>query len=398
MVGYALQVHFEQPFAGYMKQQVFTPLGMASATFDLREAWRSSSIAKGNPTAGAGILPYIPMVPSGGMYASVKDLARCVAMHLQGGKVNGRQFVDPELLKEMYTPQFAVPGQKGGYGLGTQIEVWHGVMAYSHAGAGFGYFAVMKWVPAYGVGVLILSNANSNDDQARANINWLAYRALELEEQAKTGATPVQPAPRDIDKPSVSLDVRSLKNLEGTYMARSYAVKFEVQDGGLYVQRVGGKARKLKADSPTRFFVASGDDTTTWTFQLDSAGKPKGVLSLGDSDYSTEFLPLNDQPNEKPGPARAEWKAWTGTYATTIVGALWQPQSGGYAPGVAGPEIKLAVSMRNGYLYLTFLGEESDAPAKLTEWKHGLFFTSVGDTVEFQSDRIVVGNVAFVRD
>ncbi len=309
MAGYALQVRTGKPFATYIKEEVFRPLGMNASTFDWRDAWRSPSVAKGHPnSSGEGMLPYIPMIPSGAMYTNVNDVARCIVMHLNGGKVNGEQFISEKLLKEMYAPQFAVPGQKAGYGLGTDMQLWYGVNSYNHGGGGFGYNTIMKWIPAYRIGIVILSNATNND------VYWLADRALELQQELKTGVAPTKPV-SESSGPPATVDSAILRNLEGTYKEREGLAHFEVKDGNLYAgEEKPEKLRPLNADE----FLLDSANGRTWTFRftLDAAGHPTGVLVLG--DVHSEYMPINDQPNEKPGPNRAEWRAWTGEYSTTV--------------------------------------------------------------------------------
>ena len=388
MAGYALQIRTGKSFASYMKDEVFKPLGMNASTFDLQQAWQTPSVAKGHPGIGKGILPYVPMVPSGGMYTSVNDVARCLMMELNEGEVNRRRFISQKLQTEMYTPQFALPGQRFGYGLGTASGAWYGVTAYSHGGGGFGYNTIMKWIPEYKLGIVILSNAINND------VYQLADQALMLEQELKTGIAPQRPqrpTGSTVGKPAVTLDERVLRNLQGTYRGRFFMASFEVRDGSLHLDYIGGKSTKLRAVSATEFSDDSSEDNNTWTFQLDASGKPKGVLLLG--DRGAEYLPLNDQPNENRGPDRAEWKAWTGVYAESIIGAVWQPAGRAYVATVIGPEFKIEVAVRNGYLYLI----DGESALKLTEWKPDLFFTSVGDTVQFQPGRAIIGNVAYLR-
>jgi len=385
MVGYALQIRTGKSFASYMKDEVFKPLGMNASTFDLQQAWQNPSVAKGHAGIGKGTLPYVSMVPSGGMYTSVNDVARCLMMELNGGQVDRRRFISEKLQTEMYTPQFAVPGQRFGYGLGTASGPWYGVTAYNHGGGGFGYITIMKWIPEYKIGVVILSNAINND------VRQLADQALVLEQEVKTGSAPQRPLGSTVGKPAVTLDESVLRNLQGTYRGRSLMASFEVRDGSLCLDYIGGKSTKLRAVGATEFSDDSSEDNNTWTFQLDASGKPKGVLMLG--DRGAEYLPLNDQPNENRGPDRAEWKAWTGVYAESVIGAVWQPASRAYVTTVIGPEFKIEVAVRNGYLYLI----DGESALKLTEWKSDLFFTSVGDSVQFQPGRAIIGNVAYLR-
>jgi len=382
MVGYSLEIHSGTPFASYMKDEVFKPLAMNSSTFDLQEAWRRQSVALGHPGDGDGMLSYIPMTAAGGMYTSVRDVARCLMMHLNRGRLDGKQFISEKLLEDMTTPQFTVAEQRAGYGLGTDSQLWHDTTAYNHGGGGFGFSAIVKWVPKYGVGVVILSNSINND-----MVN-LADQALELQVESKTGM-PLPKTPHVPFERRVELDEHTLQNLEGTYKGRFSMVRFDVLDGSLQAAYIGSRSAKLSGTTPVQFFDEVSGDHRTWTFDLGPDGKPKGVRLL--ADYNTEYFVLNDQPRESPGPNRPEWKAWSGVYTTTVVGSVWDKKTGTFAQKTVGPEFAAEFVIRNGYLYLG----SGEGAEKLAEWRNGLFFTALGGTVQFQPGGAVISNIVY---
>src|SRR5262249_693207 len=126
LAGYALELRASKPFAQFMQDELFKPLGMTSSTFILKEAMSHPSFAKGHTKALTLPPTPISMVPSGGMYSTVKDMAKFVSFHLAGGKVNGKQVIQAESLKAMYAPQFPIAGQLSGYGLGIDRQPWRG--------------------------------------------------------------------------------------------------------------------------------------------------------------------------------------------------------------------------------------------------------------------------------
>ena len=72
--------------------------------------------------------------------------------------------ISADALKAMYTPQFPLPGQKAGYGLGVNSRPYHGATLLFHGGGGYGYSTDQRWVPEYKVGVVILSNGDGGDN------------------------------------------------------------------------------------------------------------------------------------------------------------------------------------------------------------------------------------------
>ena len=93
--------------------------------------------------------------------------------------------------------------------------------------------------------------------------------------------------------------------------------------------------------------------------------------------FGIEFLPANDLLGEQPGPNRPEWKQVLGEYT----GRTHEHIS------------KTTVSVRNGYLYISWQGG-----LKLIEYKPGLFFTADGEAVSFQGDRMMPGNRPFSKE
>jgi CubicO group peptidase (beta-lactamase class C family) len=392
MTGYALEKRSGKPLAAYLRDEVLNPLGMTMSTVDEVEAWHGKSVAKGHPTLGVGVFPYNPMVPSGGMYSSVNDISRYLIARLNGGP----KIVSQKSLDEMCTVQFPLPGQRSGYGLGTYIDVWHGTMAYGHMGEGFGYRTYMKWVPQYKVGVVVLANSNVNVYDVPA----IANHALELQTALKTGSSPAQISRTPNSKTIIALPLSSLKNLEGTYALGTTAlVRFEVKDGGLYVgDHSNGEFFRLSAHSPTEFSSDLQRNQNTFLFELDATGKATSVVVL--SDGFVQRFSLNDRPDDKQGPNREGWAAWTGTYTATPMGSVGSGKADSFEIQTVGPQEDVNLSVRNGFLYLKFPAnspETSDNQIKLSEWKDSLFFTSDGETVEFLPGKVVIGNIVYTK-
>jgi CubicO group peptidase (beta-lactamase class C family) len=369
LAGYALGIRSRKPFEQFMKDELFTPLGMTSSTFDQKEALRNPSVARGH-VAGREIPDtFFPMVPSGGLYSSANDMAKFVSFHLVGGKVRGRRLIEEELLKVMYTPQFAATKDEiYGGGLGIRAEAWRGATILHHGGGGYGYSSYLSWLPEHRIGVVVLANAPGLT-------NEISNQALLMMTQAKYGSVlpdkPLVPS----GGPIVSLLAKQLRGLEGTYShTGSYDVStFKVEEGALFYIQGGSKVR-LDAHSATKF--TSG--TQTFSFQLDGAGKVAGVLVQGWRNVG-EFWPINDHPDDPPGLNKPEWQAYVGEYT----GNLW----GGRIPR------RVTVSIKNGYLYVNRNGW-----LKLTEYEPGLFFSTNGESVLFQGDRMLVANQPFVKN
>jgi len=360
LVGYVLQLRSRKTFEQFMKEEVFGPLEMTSSTFSQKETAAYPSFALGNTKDKTLPVTPIPMIPSGGMYSTVKDMAKFVSFHLAGGRVNGKQIIRENLLREMYTPQFAIEGQLGGYGLGIARWQWRdGATVFNHRGGGNGYSTIQTWIPEYQIGVVVLTNSS----QGGAITDTVANRVFGLMVKAKAGSLPPFKGFKFTDKPAVSVDTQLLRRLEGTYKPQGNLVSFKVQDGSLFY--VGGpNAEKLNALGETEFTSR----IRKFKFYLDESGKPIGVQDL--TFWGVEFLPINDQPGEQMGPNKPEWQKLPGEYSNNL----------------SIDNNRTSASIKNGYLYLNWGGD-----LKLTEYKPGLFFTADGEAVIIQGDRISLG-------
>lgn len=104
----------------------------------------------------------------GGLVGSVRDAARFMAVHLNGGEYDGARLLSPQSVEAMQALQAS--GRKLDVGLG-----WYrrgadraGGDLLEHLGGGGGYWCMMRIYPAEGVGVLSMGNATGYDHDAIA--------------------------------------------------------------------------------------------------------------------------------------------------------------------------------------------------------------------------------------
>jgi len=150
-----------RPFAAYMRDEVLRPLGMDDASFAWREAV-AARVPTGHDLDGRPIRPFVYATKaSGGLFATVGDVARFVAA--SGGAGAGAVLSEADT-RALHTLQVPIPGVFGlvadGYGLGHFVEevagdrraVWHG-------GQGHGWMTHFHAVPELGAGIVLLTNS-----------------------------------------------------------------------------------------------------------------------------------------------------------------------------------------------------------------------------------------------
>ena len=151
-----------------MQEQVLTPLGMTSTTFDYARALAGNHAAAhapdvdGNPAVAAMAINYsiIPVRPAGAAWSNVTDMLKYVQMELaQGTLPGGVRYIGKAPLLERRAPQVPT-GKDSTYGMGLSVDTTYGVPVVHHGGDMIGFHSDMMWLPDHNVGAVILTNGD----------------------------------------------------------------------------------------------------------------------------------------------------------------------------------------------------------------------------------------------
>lgn len=151
-------------FAAYMADEVIAPLGMDRASF----VWQDTlapAIPTGYEIDGTPVSTYVyPAKGSGGLFASVEDIARFVRAGMTGPYYSDPDGLSQDGLHRLYSPEVDISGIFGivadAYGLGHFIErLPTGQKAVWHGGQGHGWMTHFHSVPNAGEGIVILTNS-----------------------------------------------------------------------------------------------------------------------------------------------------------------------------------------------------------------------------------------------
>jgi CubicO group peptidase (beta-lactamase class C family)/D-alanyl-D-alanine dipeptidase len=180
VVGYTLQELNQQSFPEYLQQAVLAPMGMSASAF-APEPERTRNLAQAYMWSYDGLKFAAPtfelgLAPAGCMYSTVTDLAQFLMVLFDGGRGPKAQVVKRETLEQMWTPQFAKPGQKRGYGLGFAVSELDGHRVIGHGGAIYGFATEVVGMPDDNLGVVTVTTM----DAANAVTNAVARHALQL--------------------------------------------------------------------------------------------------------------------------------------------------------------------------------------------------------------------------
>jgi CubicO group peptidase (beta-lactamase class C family) len=148
-------------FPQYLKQKIFSPLGMDNTLSAINSGDPVKGLSQGYITAYGTALPWSELeqmfAGSGGVISTAADMGKWLSMHTNEGKnVNGERLLSKPLLEESYSPQ---PGSPK-YGLGWSLSSPNVKPArISHSGALSTIQAQQDIVPYSGYAVAVMLNS-----------------------------------------------------------------------------------------------------------------------------------------------------------------------------------------------------------------------------------------------
>ena len=188
------------PYDRFLQQRIFAPLGMDETRYNSDHLGKLQNVATGYAKADfKDIVPAPRMTWSnvggaGGIYSSVHDLSKWVRVQLAGGAIPesvggapGERLFSEKAQGEMWTMLTPIPVRKPslpefepitpnfqGYGEGWYLGDYRGHKLVWHTGGWPGMVSRVTMLPEQGIGVIVLTNAESG-----AAFNAVTMRALD---------------------------------------------------------------------------------------------------------------------------------------------------------------------------------------------------------------------------
>lgn len=297
-------------YADYLDRRLLLPLGMASSSFAPRpEVIRR--LAKGYDKDGRERADVgIRDVPAGGLYTSVADLGRFVAMLFKEGESGGQRILSPAAVRELLREQPVSP-LDGTFRIGLEFFLEYPEFAYAgriagHGGETYLFRCHVLTAPDHKLGVVVMTNsAGARSKDAVVNLMKAAIAV-------KTGLTPAGGAAAKAPPPPGTPAAAP----EGFYGTVAGLAK--VQPG----------ARLELAARGWHFLLAPGEDG--WLMpELLLGGVASVPLSLFGKDIAVAFRTVNgedvvfirDGPKVSavgmrcaPSPIPSSWLRYAGRY------------------------------------------------------------------------------------
>lgn len=179
-----------------VRTRIFQPLGMKTANFSVDESQRMPdySLPYEEKDGEVRLMEFRNITevgPAGSINASVLEMAEWVKLQLGNGKLGDRQIISEANIRQLHSSQMVIAdplwkelygSELNSYGLGWFIHPFHGETMLQHGGNIDGFSALVSFIPAKNVGVVTLTNLNSNFLGA-ATSYYIYELLLELEQK-----------------------------------------------------------------------------------------------------------------------------------------------------------------------------------------------------------------------
>lgn len=160
LAGYIVERVSGQPFEEYVEENIFNPLGMENSTFrqplpdhlapDMARAYKYQG-----GKYHQGEFEFISAAPAGSMSSTASDMAKFMIAHLQEGRFDDVEILNPGTIREMHTQQFShhqnIPGMTYGF---IEDEI-NGEEVITHGGATFLFYTGLFLVPEQNIGLFV---------------------------------------------------------------------------------------------------------------------------------------------------------------------------------------------------------------------------------------------------
>lgn len=158
------------PYPDYVRQHILEPLGMADSTFSRETLQAGDDVATPYVNADDGERVatrnmFGPILADGGLFSTVEDLARYLAMMLDGGQLDGTRVASEASIAALTESRINPPYENsafGPYGYGYGWELYPdflGRRVVLHGGS-LGYATSnMAYLPEEGIGVAVATNS-----------------------------------------------------------------------------------------------------------------------------------------------------------------------------------------------------------------------------------------------
>ncbi|MDR1640661.1 MAG: serine hydrolase [Clostridiales bacterium] len=176
-LGRLVEVADGRKWEQFVKEEIFEPLGMKTASFDIDSSVSSGDFSLAYEKSGQnGSLESVSfsrlhgMAPAGAINANIREISNWIRLHLQKGLFDGKQIISESGIRDLTNPQIPVNDnlvegsevKSLGYALGWSAACQRGEIVVSHGGNVNGSTSEIGFMPSRNAGIAIFVNSGSS--------------------------------------------------------------------------------------------------------------------------------------------------------------------------------------------------------------------------------------------
>jgi CubicO group peptidase (beta-lactamase class C family) len=160
LVGHLIEEVSGRPFADYVREQLFEPLGMRRSGSLTGRVPEDLAVAyEYDDGQHRALAPdYLQISSAGAFFTTGTDMGRFLIAHLRGGAYRDHRILQPETVAMMHARHFTQTPDTSGWAYGLWEDARDGQRALLHNGGGKGYRALMYLLPEQDAGFFVAYN------------------------------------------------------------------------------------------------------------------------------------------------------------------------------------------------------------------------------------------------
>jgi CubicO group peptidase (beta-lactamase class C family) len=298
VAGYIVERVSGEPFDDYVEHHILQPLGMSHSTFrQPLPAALQPLMSSGYQVASKPAKPFefVQAWPAGSSSLTATDIARFMIAHLQDGKYENVQILQPDTVRLMHSPQFVAVPPMNSMCLGFYEENRNGQRIIGHGGDTGWFHSDLHLIPAANIGFFVSYNSAGKGQINPRGAVWEKFLDRYFPYQVPDAATPSTSAD---DMREVSGSYLSSRRPVTTILSFISAVsvtKISVNPDGTISwgeRDLNGEPKHFREIAPMVFREVHGQDRIAFKKDAD------GHLVMG-MDYP--FMVLMQAPWDESG-------------------------------------------------------------------------------------------------
>jgi CubicO group peptidase (beta-lactamase class C family) len=299
VAGYIVQRTSGEPFDDYVERHILQPLGMTRTTFrqPLPEALLPL-MSNGYQVASkpAKTFELVQGWPAGSSSTTARDIARFMIAHLQDGRYENAQILQPETARLMHSAQFVAVPPMNSMCLGFYEETRNGQRIIGHGGDTGWFHSDLHLIPAANIGFFVSYNSAGKGQINPRSAVWEKFLDRYFPYRVPDAAPPTTSTE---DARMVSGSYLSSRRPATTVLSFISAIgvtKISVNNDGTIswgARNLAGEPKHFREVAPLVFRELNGQDRVA--FKKDASGRM--VMGM---DYP--FMVLQQAPWDETGP------------------------------------------------------------------------------------------------